>query len=566
MTNTRSRALTPPFAPKLVRTLARGLRHLGYRTPIYDWRLRGAHPLKLDTKMEDPVPGNAVRGQALLNGRFEYASHIFSGSGPAVWADGEAAPRAYREWLFSFAWLRDLSAAGRSRAARLLVEAMMRSWIERYGRWHPLAWDAHVLGSRVGAWALHSETLFASSDMIYRSRILKALATETRHLGHVVGDAMDGIERIEAASGLISASLALPNMQSLAKRGEHQLEAALARFVAGDGGPRDRMPRSAVRLVFAALLTQAAYKGHGAPSPRWLQLALDRAVPWLHALSHMDGGLAQFNGAFAAEWPWLRTMLEASGASARPMRFMPHSGYSRLKRQRALVLVDAAPPPITAGGHAGTLAIEVSDGRDRIFVNIAGSLPGVGNDSDDLGHLAAYSASHSTLVLGQSNSSEVLADGRIGKGVATVKLDEGDDAGKHVFSACHDGYLGRHGLRHHRSLQLSQDGCELIGEDRIESCPTAKQRPPDTIHAELRFHLHPDIKASATKEGRAIILRLKSGHGWVFRCEDRAPLLEASIYSDQPLLRRRSEQIVVAAEIKPGEVFKWSLVRVDRRD
>src|SRR3546814_11759200 len=90
------------------------------------------------------------------------------------------------------------------------------------------------------------------------------------------------------------------------------------------------------------------------------------------------------------------------------------------------LLADAAPPPIarvTEAGCASTLAFELSDGDERIVVNCGGAALTGATIPADLARGLRTTAAHSTLTLGDSNSTALLANGSLGKGVTDVDLD-----------------------------------------------------------------------------------------------------------------------------------------------
>src|SRR3546814_11541203 len=97
------------------------------------------------------------------------------------------------------------------------------------------------------------------------------------------------------------------------------------------------------------------------------------------------------------------------------MRQAREWGYQRLAAAKAVVIIDAAPPPVARvidGGCASTLAFEMSDGPHRLIVNCGGARAAVAHLPPDLAEGLRTTAAHSTLVLADSNRSEVR---RVGK-------------------------------------------------------------------------------------------------------------------------------------------------------
>jgi hypothetical protein len=92
-----------------------------------------------------------------------------------------------------------------------------------------------------------------------------------------------------------------------------------------------------------------------------------------------------------------------------------------------------------------------------------------------------------------------------------------------------------------------------------------RRLPDDTgLRYAIRFHLHPDVRASIDLGGTAVSLALPSGETWVFRHSCVAELsLKPSVYFDgRRLTPRATKQIVLSARMKGyGVVLGWSLAR-----
>ncbi len=164
---------------------------------------------------------------------------------------------------------------------------------------------------------------------------------------------------------------------------------------------------------------------------------------------------------------------------------------------------------------------ELSDGAERIVVNCGGAALTGATIPADLARGLRTTAAHSTLVLADSNSTAILSNGSLGKGVTEVELDRRETPQGSRLEMSHDGYARRHGLIHRRLLILSPNGRELRGEDMLLPAPRTR-RKGDKGFA-LRFHLGPSISASLTADKLGALLRINGG-----------PLLAV------PYLRRRA--------------------------
>jgi uncharacterized heparinase superfamily protein len=282
---------------------------------------------------------------------------------------------------------------------------------------------------------------------------------------------------------------------------------------------------------------------------------------------HGDGALSSWQGAGPSTEEEIAAIVVASGVRTRPLRQARDWGYQRLAAGSAVLVVDAAPPPVARvveGGCASTLAFEFSDGPMRLVVNCGGARAGLAQLPASLCEGLRTTAAHSTLVVGDSNSTAIHADGTLGRGVAAVELSRQESEVASRIEASHDGYVRRWGLRHRRQLLLTGDGRELRGEDAL--LPEGKRRRAGTTPFALRFHLGRGVEASPTADGQGAVLRLPGPGGggalWQFRCRGGALQIEDSVWIDgrgRPVAIR---QLVVAGEAPAGGAnVSWALKR-----
>jgi len=298
-------------------------------------------------------------------------------------------------------------------------------------------------------------------------------------------------------------------------------------------------------------------------APPILTAVLDRTAPALRLLRHADGGLALFNGTREEHAAILDLVLTQAQSRGRAPAALPETGFHRLAASRTLVICDVgAPPPgrreAGPGGlprgadrfaHAGTLSFEMSVGRDRLIVNCGAAPAAEGEWRDALRATAA----HSTLVLADTNSSELRAEG-LGRRIEAVEADRQDANGAQWLEVSHDGWLRQFGLRHRRRFYLSESGDDLRGEDVLEA-----EREVAVPGFTVRFHLHPAVVANPQQDEAGVLLRLPSGVGWRLRAKGARVAIEESIFfAGEP---RRSQQVVLHAE--PGATsVQWAIVRV----
>lgn len=532
--------------------LANHLTRLTWRTPLHRLRLKGRFPLKLLGVPEDPVDGDVRAGTALRAGHF-----LHRGMKQPLATLNFAAlsvPPAFADHLHSFAWLRDLAAAGARGDAAPIAERLVRDWLAAHGETvtEP-AWRPDICGWRILYWAAHAPLILSSSDLIYRSAVLNQIARAARHLDQSADRMRPGLGQLVAWVGVVAASLLIPGGEPRRVFGEAGLRKAIEAIIYADGGNISRSPQVQLDTVMALAMLQRVYAMRSETPPQYLGEVQARAVPALLGLTHGDGGLGSWQGSGATSAAMVRAIVAASGVRSRPLKQARDWGYQRVTAGKLVLLADAAPPPVarvTAAGCASTLAFELSDGPTRIIVNCGGAGLTGATIPEALARGLRTTAAHSTLVLADTNSTAILADGTLGKGVTEVEIDRRENDQGSRLEMSHDGYARRHGLIHRRSLILPPSGRELRGEDVLLPAPRAKRRA-DTGFA-LRFHLAPGISASLTADGQGALLRIAGGPLWQFRTSDGTLAIEDSLWVDGAGRPHPVEQLVVSAVSPPG--------------
>ncbi|WP_298019753.1 heparinase II/III family protein [uncultured Parasphingopyxis sp.] len=539
--------------------LADRFRYLVWRTPLHRLRLRGKFPLKLVAVPEDPIPGDPVRGTALLEGRALFHNEQIALADLDFGALEASA--GFTDYLQSFEWLRDLDAAGTREEATPVAERLMRNWLSNWAdRVSESSWRADMWGQRVLLWASHAPLILSSGDLVYRSDVLNTLARGARHLDRAAMKAPIGIHQVRAWSGVVAAGLLVQGGDARTARGEAGLARALSQTLTADGGMVCRSPAAQLALVETLAMLRSAYDVRRVEFPAPFASALSYAVPALMGATLGDGGLSSWQGGGPSYPRRVAAAIEASGQRALPLKNARDWGYQRLQSGDSIVLMDAAPPPaqrLESGGCASTLAFELSHGPHRIVVNCGGA---VGSAiPQDFAQRLRTTAAHSTLVVGDSNSTALNPDGSLGKGVVEVEMERSDRDGIARIAASHDGYVRRYGFIHRRRIALSAEGDELQGEDILE--PEGKKQADDTGFA-VRFHLSPDIEVTPAGEGTGALLRIPGGPAWHFRCRGASVQIDASVWIDEKVRACPSKQLVLGGVAPPGgATLGWSFKR-----
>jgi uncharacterized heparinase superfamily protein len=546
----------------LAERVSERFRRLAWRTPLHSFRLRGRYPLKLVAVPEDPFVGDPRRGNALVEGRI-----VFRGETMAIdkldFATADWS-KPFGEYLHSSVWLRDLSTVATRAIGAPVAETIMRGWLEAHAdKVSEPAWRPEIWGRRILHWTAHAPLILSSSDLVYRSKVLNTLARGARHLDRSADKAPVGVARIAAWCGVIAAGLLIPGGDPRRQIGEDSLAKAIEGAVYEDGGVMARSPLVQADIIMLLTMLREVYTARRLAPPAALSGALARMVPALEGVCHGDHSLSSWQGGGPVRGERIDEIIAASGVRARPLRQARDWGYQRLAQGDAVVIIDAAPPPVARlaeGGCASTLAFEMSDGAEKLVVNCGGARAAMAQLPPSLAEGLRTTAAHSTLTVGDSNSTAIHSDGTLGRGVLEVELTRQESGAASRIEASHDGYARRFGFLHRRQLVLTGDGRELRGDDML--LPVGRRRKGGAVSFAIRFHLGPGVEAAPTADGMAALLRLPSGKLWQFRCRGGVLAIEESLWVNPDGRPLSTQQLVVSSEAaQGGENIGWALKR-----
>ncbi len=497
--------------------------------------------------VRDPWPGDPALGARLLQDEMILGG-ITRRLAPGEWAD-TSGHESLRAAAHGFTWLRDLRALGTD-AARTRARALVADWIATPSL-ERLAHRPDVAGARIAAWLGHYDFFAASADDAFRTRLMGRLVADARKLAASLPPEELDARALTALKGLIAAAVALPDHAAFLTRALRFLPQEIARQVLPDGCHVERSPAAQLAALQDLTEIRALLHGAQAQSPVALASAIERMAPALRALRHGDGGLALFNGSKEEFGPLIELVLTQTGRGGRAAAGLTEGGFHRLQAGPSILIVDCgAPPPpgIDRLAHAGTLSIEVSIGRDRMIVN-CGAAPAAGPAWQDA---TRATAAHSTLVIADTNSSE-LRPGGIGRHPGQVDVQRQEANGAHWLEASHDGYQAAFGAVHRRRLYMAESGEDIRGEDAVE----AKAPQPYAV----RFHLHPAVAATLQPDHETVLLRLPNGGNWRLRAEGAQVSLEESVYLGGPD-PRPTQQVVLTGHSDGAQQVKWAITKV----
>lgn len=524
-------------------------------------------PEGLAARPHDPRPVDPEHGRKILTGAL-----ALDGGALRLALDGDpfdtASPsRRFAVSLHRFDWLPDLAAAGSDGARRSL--RLIDDWRRVFGKWNAFSWSPECLERRVFHLACAAKTLAAEGSDAEIADLTRDLARQARHLVELNSAPERALERAAVAT-VAGCVLAGKSGERLIDRGLKALSRHLDRMVLADGGHATRSPEAGVELLFDLLTLDDALGQRGRPSPEALSRAIDRLSTATRFFTLGDGHLAAFHGGEAIAPARIAAALAHDDAGPRALNAAPHSGYHRMVGGSIELIADCGPPPagpLSVAACAQPAAVEIVCAKDRLITSCGWSPEAAGANAFRLSDAA------STVSVGDGSAGRPLSGFKaralgpwLVDGAHQVEAKRHDDVGGVWLDIVHDGW--RHvGLRHARRLFLDAVNDELRGEDSLTpfaAAPGAADGPRRYLPFAVRFHLHPEARASIARDGKSVLIRGPSNIGWWLRNDAVDVEIAPSAHFDHGLARKAG-QIVLKSQVRP-EVrakIRWKLTRAE---
>ncbi len=539
-----------------------------------EWYGSGPHRLSiafprpegLSARPRDPRPADPEHGKKMLAGTM-----TLDGGTLRLGSDGDpfdtASPsRRFAVSLHRFDWLPDLAAAGSDGARRAL--RLLDDWRRVFGKWNAFSWSPECLERRVFHLACAAKTLATEGSDAEIADLTLDLARQGRHLVEIDKSPERALERAAVAT-LAGCVLAGKPGERLIDRGLKALLRHLDKMVLPDGGHAARSPEAGVELLFDLLTLDDALGQRGRPSPEALSRAIDRLSTATRFFTLGDGHLAAFHGGEAIAPQRIAAALAHDDAGPRPLNAAPHSGYHKMIGGSIEVIADCGRPPVgplSVAACAQPAAVEIVCAKDRLITSCGWSPEATGANAFRLSDAA------STVSVGDGSAGRPLSDFRakalgpwLVDGAEQVEAKRHDDVGGVWLDIVHDGW--RHvGLQHARRLFLDAVNDELRGEDSLTpfSAAADPNGPRRYLPFAVRFHLHPEARASIARDGKSVLIRGPSNIGWWLRNDAVDVEIAPTAHFDHGLARKAG-QIVLKSQVRPevGAKIRWKLTRAE---
>ena len=201
---------------------------------------------------------------------------------------------------------------------------------------------------------------------------------------------------------------------------------------------------------------------------------------------------------------------------------------------------------------SGSLSIEFSAYGEKIITNCGSSEIGGKNPA-----YLKYSAAHSTIILDNTNVSEVKDTGVNTDYLKNVNFEEKNEKNLLILSGTHNGYLTNYKKICKRTLFISKKKELLRGEDTIISTKSIIEK--NVYH--VRFHLMPEVSTTLTENKKNIIIKTKKNNIWMFKSNKEIEI-KKSIFVRNDIANETNQIVISGVTSSLNTKIKWSLEKI----
>ncbi len=275
----------------------------------------------------------------------------------------------------------------------------------------------------------------------------------------------------------------------------------------------------------------------------------------LNEYFHLDGSIPLFNGANNNYTNLIYESLNKDEYLKTRNFSDTSNGLAFYADKKTKLFFDVVQPnknKVSNNLSAGTLSFEFSCLGEKIITN-CGASESSGKNPEYL----RYSAAHSTIILQNTNISEVKEKNPHIKFPQSVTFNSSKSDNKIVFEGSHNGYDRKFRKVIKRKISIYNNESKLFGEDNII---TIKNNNSKIIY-HIRFHLVSGINYNFTNNKKNLILKTKNNNIWIFKSDVELVVEDSIIVDNNTIIP--TKQIVIKGLIENSKIIrKWSLEKM----
>ena len=275
----------------------------------------------------------------------------------------------------------------------------------------------------------------------------------------------------------------------------------------------------------------------------------------LNSYFHIDGSIPLFNGANNNYTSIIANSLNKDEYLKSRNFSNSDNGLAFFSGKNKKLFFDVVQPSsrdISNNLNAGTLSFEYSCFGEKLITN-CGASESSGKNPEYL----RYSAAHSTIILQNTNISEINENNSSIKFPQSVTFESNQDKNLFVLIGTHNGYQNKFSKIIKRQLEINDEENKIYGEDSII---TTKYNNNRVIY-HIRFHLVAGIIYNFTNNKKNIILKSKLNNIYIFK-SDIELMVEDSILVDKNITIPTKQIVIKGITNNNKQVRKWSIEKI----
>lgn len=529
-------------------------------------------PERLVIAPHDLHTADAIIAQEFYNGKYTLGGETIQTNSVSPFLISTK-NQAWIKELHSFTWLLHFS-ANKDILSDSHARILVRNWIElkpeQTSKW---AWEIETTSKRLISFICHSIVLLGKPDPDFHTLLMRSLGKHIKILKREIINTPDGQPRLLAHIALAYAAITFDGHSTSLENTAEKLGLELQKQILPDGGHISRNPEVIPEILALLLPLKQGYMANDLAPPEKLLSAIERLMPALKFFRHGDGTLARFNGVGVTQKDLISTLLRYDESLGEPIKDAIHSGYQRANLGTATLIFDTGEPAkgeLSICANAGALSFEFSDGLSSIIVNCG--KPAI--HDKDASQVWRTTNAHSTVTLNNTSSSRFENPGTAGRAISgqifanNLKMEYAreDTSTSSTITASHSGYVREFGIRYQRSLTLDSDGNRLLGQEWFSDPNKGNIKYTTKDNIALRFHLHPNIKASLASNSETCLLETLEGEQWRFDCPGfKVELVESIFFATLPR-PRTAWQMVIHTKAYDKPEINWALQKIQAKE
>lgn len=508
----------------------------------YRWMLKRGGAQEVVCFPPDLWTGDPEEGQSLIDGVYTLRGQAFPVT-ETPWRRGGLPLEAAH-----FLWLRDLHGVGGDQA-RQTARRLTESWIRDHGGLTGLPWQPYIAAERAVLWLQHYSFFAAGSEEDFQDSLSQSLVLHLYRLrAHYYARYPDD-DPLLIIKAMMYITGCLRGYEAWFETLESCLEDYLSHTIDERYEHRCMSLSLQLETVIHLLDIRLLYQSKNQRAPTYLRDMLCQMAAVLKRAQMGTGTLPAFHATPRYDRAWLQSLLTMAGQSCQVM-VQPYQGrvmgLEKIICKNTCVIMDCRLPETEQRYHASPLAFELSIGKNLLIANCGyGAML-----SPEWKKGLRSAAAHSTLSMDDADAFDYGASGE--KTLSRIETEVSEDTGRITLKARHDGYFGRFGVLHERTLVLSRNGDHLTGHDGLKGAQG---------HAFcVRFHLPPHIRPLLEAGKNRVYLDAVNQDIWTLTCPALPITIEESVFIDAEGNIRPTSQVVIRGTTGAGQTdIHWVL-------